>query len=83
MSDDPISLYLDLLKRCVCNLIYQDPAVPYIGEDAADPLVAPFDLERRLAGKDWPRHAHTMIGMRRLDNVQSLIEDILGQWSSR
>jgi hypothetical protein len=76
VADDAVSLYLDLLKRCVSNLIYQDPAVPYIGEEA-EGLVAPFSLERRLAGKDWPSQAHTMIGVRRLDNVQSLVEDIL------
>jgi hypothetical protein len=77
MSDDAVSLYIDLLKRCVCNLIYQDPAVPYIGEESEDPLFAPFSLERRLAGKDWPRQAHTMIGAARLDNVRMLIEDVL------
>jgi hypothetical protein len=77
MGDDATSLYIDLLKRCVCNLIYQDPAVPYIGEESADPLSVPFSLERRLAGKDWPRQAHTMIGANRLDNVRTLIEDAL------
>ena len=77
MGDDGASLYLELLKRCVCNLIYQDPAIPYLGEESMDPLVAPFSLERRLAGKDWPRQAHTMIGAYRLNNIQNLIEDIL------
>jgi len=42
MGDDGASLYLELLKRCVCNLIYQDPAIPYLGEESMDPLVAPF-----------------------------------------
>lgn len=77
MGDDAISLYIDLLKRCVCNLIYQDPAVPYVDEEADDPLYAPFSLERRLTGRDWPSQAHTMIGARRLDNVRILIEDVL------
>ena len=77
MADDAVSLYLDLLKRCVCNLIYQDPAVPYLDDESADPLRAEFSLERRLAGKDWPRYAHTMIGVKRLDNVRDLIEDVL------
>lgn len=76
MADDAVSLYLDLLKRCVTNLIYQDPAIPYFGEETEGPL-APFSVERRLAGMDWPSQAHTMIGMHRLDNVQRLIEDIL------
>ena len=38
MADDAVSLYLDLLKRCVSNLIYQDPAVPYVGEKAEGPV---------------------------------------------
>ena len=77
MTEEAASLYLDLLKRCVCNLIYQDPAVPLIGEESVDPLLAPFSLERRLTGKDWPRQAHTMLGAQRLDNVRTLIEDAL------
>ena len=77
MGDDAVSLYLELLKRCVCNLIYQDPAVPYLGEESDDPLFAEFSLERRLSGHDWPRQAHTMIGAQRLDNVRTLIEDVL------
>jgi Macrocin-O-methyltransferase (TylF) len=76
MADEAVSLYLDLLKRCVSNLIYQDPAVPYVGEPAEGQVI-PFSLERRLAGKDWPLQAHTMIGVRRLDNVQHLVEDVL------
>jgi hypothetical protein len=77
MTDDAVSLYLELLKRCVCNLIYQDPAIPRIGEESDDPLLAPFSMQRRLTGKDWPRYAHTMIGAQRLDNVWSLVEDAL------
>jgi hypothetical protein len=78
MSNSAASLYLDLLKRCVTNLIYQDPAIPYVGEDSQDggPL-NPFSADRRVQGKDWPSQAHTMIGMRRLDNVQELVEHIL------
>ena len=77
MDSDAVSLYLDLLKRCVCNLIYQDAAVPYIGEESDDPLFTPFSLERRMTGTDWPRQAHTMIGAKRLDNERTLIEDVL------
>jgi O-methyltransferase len=76
MADDAVSLYLDLLKRCVSNVIYQDPTVPYLGEPAEGQVI-PFSLERRLAGKDWPLQAHTMIGVRRLDNVRHLVEDVL------
>ena len=77
MADSTVTLYVDLLKRCVTNLVYQDPAVAYLGEEAADGVLDPFSMERRIAGKDWPSQAHTMIGLRRLDNIQLLAERIL------
>jgi O-methyltransferase len=77
MTDVPVVLYLDLLKRCVTNLIYRDPAVRYIGDDLDEGLIGPFSLSRRVAAKDWPSQAHTMIGTRRLDNIQALVEQIL------
>ncbi|HEV7891446.1 MAG TPA: TylF/MycF family methyltransferase [Pyrinomonadaceae bacterium] len=36
-----------------------------------------FDLEARLNGIDWPPFAHTMVGIKRLDNLQSCVEDVL------
>jgi O-methyltransferase len=36
-----------------------------------------FDLETRMNGKDWPLYAETMIGYKRLSNVQELITRIL------
>lgn len=73
-GDTGITLYLDLLKRCLINLIYTDPpiATPWHARDE-------FDLQARLEGKDWPSLAHTMIGMSRLDNLQSLIERVLAE----
>jgi hypothetical protein len=40
---------------------------------------AAFDLETRLKGGDWspPPFAYTMIGMKRLDNLQTCIEDVI------
>ena len=72
MNDTAILLYLDLLKRCLINLIYQDPPIPAPWHDNVS-----FDLEARLCGRDWPSQAHTMIGMKRLNNVQELVQDIL------
>lgn len=37
----------------------------------------PFDTVLRAEGKDHPAMAHTMIGMRRLDNLQFCIEDVI------
>jgi len=37
----------------------------------------PFQEDLRREGRDWPAHAHTMIGYKRLDNIQSCIEQVL------
>ena len=66
-------LYLDLLKRCVCNLIYQDAAIRFPWDTSSDEVYLPFDPAKRETAKDWPSRAHTMIGTRRLDNVQELV----------
>lgn len=36
-----------------------------------------FDAKEREEGRDWPADAETMIGMKRLDNIQHCIERIL------
>lgn len=35
------------------------------------------DAEIRAAGRDWPRHAETMVGLKRLDNVQHCVAQVL------
>ena len=37
----------------------------------------PFDRALREQGGDWPTYAETMIGLRRLDNLQACIGDVL------
>ncbi len=61
------SNYLDLMKKCLLNTIYEDPS--HQGQA--------FNLEARLAGKDWPSLAHTMIGIDGLNNTQFCMEDII------
>jgi O-methyltransferase len=36
-----------------------------------------FSLERRVEGLDWPAEAETMIGLRRLDNIQHCVTEII------
>ncbi|MCI0391356.1 MAG: TylF/MycF family methyltransferase [Acidobacteria bacterium] len=36
-----------------------------------------FDPRRRTEGLDWPPTGHTMIGLKRLDNLQACVEDAL------
>ena len=83
MPDTGTELYLELLKRCLLNLIYEDPPIrnlvhePIAESTPFDGVYSRFDRQKRLEGKDWPSTGHTMIGMRRLDNIQALVEDIL------
>ncbi|MEN3615612.1 TylF/MycF/NovP-related O-methyltransferase [Plantactinospora sp. ZYX-F-223] len=39
----------------------------------------PFDPEARANGRDWPPDAETMVGLRRLDNVERCVLDVLRQ----
>ena len=65
-------LYIDLLKRCLTNVVYGD-ANRLHGEER------PYDARARAEGRDWPAQAHTMIGLKRLDNVQFCVEDALAR----
>ncbi len=63
------NLYLDLMKKCLINSIYQDPGCKE-GE-------GPYQKEIRENGLDWPHTAHTMIGLGRLNNLQFCVEEVL------
>ncbi|WP_205808112.1 TylF/MycF/NovP-related O-methyltransferase [Micromonospora sp. HNM0581] len=39
----------------------------------------PFDADARANGRDWPPEADTMIGLRRLDNLERCLRDVLDQ----
>ena len=64
-----MSLYLELMKKALLNTIYEDPP--------DSPWHSGFDLGTRLKGEDWPSLAHTMIGKKRLDNLEFLIGEIV------
>jgi hypothetical protein len=63
--DTGTAFYLDLMKRCLTNWIYG------VSEERT------FDPEVRAEGRDWPETAHTMVGFKRLDNLQDCVENIL------
>jgi len=66
------TLYLDLMKRILTNSIYEDPNI--------SPRQPPcYVRQLRENGEDWPLIAHTMIGVKRLDNLQSCIETVLAE----
>jgi hypothetical protein len=71
--------YLDLLKLCLCDLA--GPSTLSAGA-LTDGTVMAHELrgdERRLrvAGLDWPLHGLTMIGLRRLDDLQGCVESVV------
>lgn len=72
---DPRNLYLELLKRCLLGMIYEDPPsmAPTIGGFRTELYVAKF----RETGRDVPSQAHSMIGLRRMNNLQACIEQVL------
>jgi hypothetical protein len=75
-------LYLDLLKQSLLGLIYQDPPLRNLVYDPPrrdEPLTvySAFDVQKRLNGQEWPSQAHTMLSLRRLNNIQTLIENII------
>lgn len=80
--DREAELYLELLKRCVSNTIYEDDLDLLRGTFHQDPVTgklsssagAPTDLKRKHDGAIWPSRAHTMIGLYRLDNLRHCVE---------
>src|SRR5271166_4534914 len=104
---DTVALYLDLMKRCVTDLVYiNDPFADYGPYDkreersrwkewvlsTIDRALRPHNMrifeaqstrtaaavrEQRTLGRVWPARAHTMIGLKRLDNLQSCVEQVL------
>jgi hypothetical protein len=92
-SDISRTLYIDLLKRALTNWIHgHEEFVPVqttpIGR-LLGPMMYPrgaelvriqrFDEQKRQVGQEWPAplFAHTMIGMKRLDNLQMCIEKVI------
>jgi Macrocin-O-methyltransferase (TylF) len=71
-SAEPAQLYLDLMKKVLTNVIYEDPPIP--SPWAPNPA---YDRLARCTGLDWPSLAHTMVGLRRLDNIQYCLEKVL------
>lgn len=63
-------LYLDLMKRVLTNMVYEDPPVSWRGP-------RDYEIDRRERGVDIPSVAHTMVGLARLDNVQYCLERVL------
>jgi O-methyltransferase len=73
------SAYLELLKLGLCDLIGAGTtSVGRMagGEPAARELSGE-GLRLRAAGMDWPLHGLSMVGLRRLDGLQTCVESVV------
>lgn len=93
--EDLRSMYLDLMKKCLTNWIYGPTEIRRLiaskfwkrklidifytvsGLEIAIP--APMQPAKRAEGVDWPPTAHTMVGLKRLDNLQFCAESVLSK----
>ena len=88
------ALYLDLMKKCLMNLIYAEletwPIEPrrfwkrkLVAAFRARGMKLvwdrPFDQDARLNGRGWPAGAHTMLAIKVLDHLQFCVEDVLAK----
>jgi hypothetical protein len=83
--------YLDLMKGALTHTLYRPMDVRfenagYVMNDenemrdavAAELTKESFDwADVRADGRDWPRFAQTMVGLKRLDNVQRCVERVI------
>ena len=85
-------LYLELMKTVLTRYGMGDIYKPVIDPQSRigkiiTPLLGhlpiyrriPFDPISRGHGRDWPENAETMIGLRRLNNLQYCIEQVISQ----
>jgi hypothetical protein len=72
MIDAGTDLYLRLLKRCLTRMLFPDRAyyTDLVQTKPADPAL-------RETGVEWPTEAVTMVGLKRLDNLQQCIITVL------
>lgn len=70
-APEAATLYLDLMKKCLTRHVFQESGPPI------HPGFATFDPAVREQGRDWPADAETMVGLLRLENIQTCVVDVL------
>jgi hypothetical protein len=90
MPPTSADLYLDLLKKTLTFSLWPEPLKPTtnltvtkaLTKVAHDLVLArrqQFTREERQEGKVWPGMADTMIGFKRLDNIQFCVESVINE----
>lgn len=95
VDEDPRTLYLALMRHCLTNFIYGPTEVfplalrrrgirrrvgrafRALGLEVGKPRS--FNAEQRRRGWDVPPTARTMIGLKRLENLEFCVKDVLQQ----
>ena len=65
--------YLGLMRNCLTGLVYDDPPFAF----AVEVGPRPFDRATRQIGMDRPSQAHSMIGQRRMLQLQRAAEFVI------
>lgn len=89
-SPSAAAAYLDLMKGCLTFLLWEASDGSLLELNARHPIVSLARAVQKVArrrnppapslrelGMDWPARALTMVGKRRLDNVQHCVERVL------
>lgn len=86
------ALYIDLLKKCLTFSLWEAKDGSHkmylesptrarlrklLGKKPPETYTEEEIWRRRQEGRDWPRLAHTMIGQKRIDNLQFCVEDVI------
>lgn len=68
-----VELYLDLLKRVLTRTLFEHD----LSFDRNEGTKVEWDRAARAEGRDWPAEAETMVGLKRLDNIQRCLTDVV------
>jgi O-methyltransferase len=77
LSEELRERYLQLLKLALTGLAEATPTRARVRKDGTIQPVPLEDPDARAEGRDWPPNGLTMVGLKRLDNVQGCIEQVL------
>ncbi len=72
--------YLELLKLSLCDLAGSGTrTVSWTGDRRvfSRDLTGDDQMNWRISGRDWPLNALTMVGLRRLDDLQACVESVV------
>lgn len=74
---------LDFLKRVLTDTVYNDEVrssffdtKEFPSVDVMNSIVNSSVEEKRMGGMDWPERAHTMVGVKRLNNLHETLDYI-------